>query len=740
MATIGETVSGGTAGSVLFVGAGPVLAQDNANLFWNNTDKKLGIGTTSPLNDLTVRKSDTGTVGIDVINTNTTEGAANAQVFLQVAGANGGDAVTVYEVFQGARWIVGIDNSDSDKFKFVASTQSAQLCLAMTTDGKIGVNELNPSAKLHLAAGTASLAPLKLTAGTNLTTPEAGAVEFDGTNLFLTRSDGIRRSLTNNVANVLDFGAVGDGTTDDSAAFQAAADSLVETGGVVWVPPNRKYVIGNVNVIAKYPVWIISRMYGHFVGVGAAAQNEKGSIVPKPGTSTTHVFKWERHSSLTVPGFGAGGGISGLCLCDIPHNGTLQQARQTAISAGAVWITDAAEFMVRECLFMWLNATALKLVEGNFFQVESCNFDECGASGKPVIEVGGGTTNANVFSRRLFIQAAHSGQIKMLSGTLNHTHSYHENGADRGGETQPMIDGTSGRVHVSDCLFWGHQAESIIIGVTESEVADCMFHNHPGTKHTIDVNSGGVSSRFSSLRIWRTGAGRNINVSSAHWCTFNDIHCIGGGGIFSDSLESLYTGIYLYAPQTAEGQYAIHLTGDGNVLAGGAIIGRGVSQCHGIAVNGTLVTGMIVRDLAGTASKGIAGFATTSSFVGNWVSGVTGPAYVYANGQKASGNQGGDGTVTASAGAATLHRESGIVTESLTTGAGLDYTLTLTNQMIDANSNVLVQIYNGSNTIGPLALRSVTPAAGSVSIVVRNGGASNLNGTIKVAFQVIGNP
>lgn len=47
---------------------------------------------------------------------------------------------------------------------------------------------LAPTARLHLPAGsaTASTAPIKLTAGTSLTTPEAGVIEFDGTNLFIT--------------------------------------------------------------------------------------------------------------------------------------------------------------------------------------------------------------------------------------------------------------------------------------------------------------------------------------------------------------------------------------------------------------------------------------------------------------------------------------------------------------------------------------------------------------------------
>ncbi len=46
--------TGGTAGSVLFVGSGGVLAQDNANLYWDDTENRLGIGTNSPQTSLDV--------------------------------------------------------------------------------------------------------------------------------------------------------------------------------------------------------------------------------------------------------------------------------------------------------------------------------------------------------------------------------------------------------------------------------------------------------------------------------------------------------------------------------------------------------------------------------------------------------------------------------------------------------------------------------------------------------------
>lgn len=50
----------------------------------------------------------------------------------------------------------------------------------------MSVGVANPAAYLHIAAstGTAGTAPLKLSAGVNLTAPEAGAIEFDGTHFY----------------------------------------------------------------------------------------------------------------------------------------------------------------------------------------------------------------------------------------------------------------------------------------------------------------------------------------------------------------------------------------------------------------------------------------------------------------------------------------------------------------------------------------------------------------------------
>jgi hypothetical protein len=98
-------------------------------------------------------------------------------------------------------------------------------------------------------------------------------------------------------------------------------------------------------------------------------------------------------------------------------------------------------------------------------------------------------------------------------------------------------------------------------------------------------------------------------------------------------------------------------------------------------------------------------------------------------------------TASATAGAATLNKMAGVITsESLTTTAGSDYTLTLTNSDIAAADQVFASVQLGTSTTGEPAVTSVTPSAGQVVILVRNIAASAVfNGTIKISFLVVKN-
>jgi hypothetical protein len=84
----------------------------------------------------------------------------------------------------------------------------------------IGIGTANPTAKLHIGAATISTAgnaPLKIGAGTTLTTPEVGAIEYDGSYLYQTPNSTSGRAY---VPPVYSFRR----TTDGSAIGNAIAD------------------------------------------------------------------------------------------------------------------------------------------------------------------------------------------------------------------------------------------------------------------------------------------------------------------------------------------------------------------------------------------------------------------------------------------------------------------------------------------------------------------------------------
>lgn len=94
---------------------------------------------------------------------------------------------------------------------------------------------------------------------------------------------------------------------------------------------------------------------------------------------------------------------------------------------------------------------------------------------------------------------------------------------------------------------------------------------------------------------------------------------------------------------------------------------------------------------------------------------------------------------TSSAGAVTLNKSAGLITtESVTTAAGSDYTLTITNNKVLASDLVFVNVTNGSNTGGSPTVGAVTPAAGSLVIKIHNSGAAAFNGTLKIGYTRFG--
>jgi hypothetical protein len=128
--------------------------------------------------------------------------------------------------------IVGAQNQVADLFTISQNVNPLPFSMwerkvfSVNKDGFLAIGEISASAALHITAGTAAAgtAPLKLNAGTNLTTPEAGAIEFDGTNYYAT-SGSTRYTLAKTLTTTasLDFA---------STAAQTSSDLTITLNGV----------------------------------------------------------------------------------------------------------------------------------------------------------------------------------------------------------------------------------------------------------------------------------------------------------------------------------------------------------------------------------------------------------------------------------------------------------------------------------------------------------------------------
>jgi hypothetical protein len=123
-----------TQGSVPFIGTSGALTQDNANLFFDDTNNRLGINTNSPTTALDVFGS--GIIGrINGTSTN------NAFLGFASAGTN--------------KWSVGNVQSDH-RFRIYNEATTSELVSVLQT-GEFGIGIANPTTKIHIDGGASAL-------------------------------------------------------------------------------------------------------------------------------------------------------------------------------------------------------------------------------------------------------------------------------------------------------------------------------------------------------------------------------------------------------------------------------------------------------------------------------------------------------------------------------------------------------------------------------------------------------
>ena len=163
----------------------------------NNNRLGLG-GVTAPTMNFSVSGSTAVTMGVE--RTTISQGAGS-NLTMRAGGANagasnknGGDLYLLAGTATGS-------GTSNIYFQTASGTTVGTADAAPTTrmiitgDGDIGFGTVTPTAKLELAAGAATKAPLRFNTGTLLTTPLTGTIEYNGTDFYLTNGASIRKVI-----------------------------------------------------------------------------------------------------------------------------------------------------------------------------------------------------------------------------------------------------------------------------------------------------------------------------------------------------------------------------------------------------------------------------------------------------------------------------------------------------------------------------------------------------------------
>ena len=195
---------------------------------------------------------------------------------------------------------LGTTTSNPIRFVIAGGADAA----IIDTSSRLGIGVGSPTAMLHLKAGTASAntAPLKLTSGTNLTTAEAGAYEYDGVVSYFTNDASSGRGY---LPAIQIFRLTANGT-----AFGPAIGNFFGANSAVQLIANGKYEIeaycyftkttaGTVTVTATTSVAPLNLsgtvQYGNVVGGTATGASNQINLF---------------NSTATGAAFGASGSLT----------------------------------------------------------------------------------------------------------------------------------------------------------------------------------------------------------------------------------------------------------------------------------------------------------------------------------------------------------------------------------------------------------------------------------------------
>jgi hypothetical protein len=198
-------------------------------------------------------------------------------------------------------------------------------------------------------------------------TNKTGSALYDDPDVYL--------PPTTNTVSVLDFGAVGDGVTDDRAAFQKTIDAIANASvpSSLYVPAGRYRIIGNLRIKSSIS------MYGDGIDTSALVFDDTTPTSRLLGTDVTGAYN--------------------IIFDSLSFESKWGNGNDWSEGSQLVYLQTTGNVNVFNCGFNKAAKMSLIVQSANNVNVTNCLFDTGNSDGCRLIDVGFAVVSNNTFKR-----------------------------------------------------------------------------------------------------------------------------------------------------------------------------------------------------------------------------------------------------------------------------------------------------------------------------------------------------
>ena len=506
------------------------------------------------------------------------------------------------------------------------------------------------------------------------------------------------------------YGAAGDGTTDDTAAIQAAIGSVVATGGEIWFPPGVYLVTDEITVTSDHAISLTGSM-------GPDHTSTAGNYIKVGASISGAVFNVSAR----------GGRISGLWFRD--PTSTLGGTQGSYAIDAAIKLTVFGMGVVEDCAFDGLQGSAVEALSWIRGHLVRPHIRDCGTASRPAIWL---HPSSSLSVGQICIDAPHAEvcrgvYLKLESDCIDNKIIGGQFEADTAlaASNQYFIHNAGQRTTIVGCGFNKNTATQVLAANVRGRISACHFAAASGATPATQLIVSGNFYNISGCDFVGTPAATGTAISDTGGNNFFTGCQVYYGGNVVLGASSVWSGGGCYDLKTSEA-YAI--VAGTNATVSGAFVG-GADNAGGInAGSGAAVTGCNVLSNAGV---GILCSSSTATIIGNRASGNTGGNYsfsAYPHGYSPNSNYSGDGVYP-------LQASTTWDPASIADGDAESKNVTVTGAAVGDSVDVAFPMLVSASGQAGMQITASVYTANTVKVTISNhsGGAVNLDsGTLVV--------